>query len=112
MYSRIVCKWLCALAFIVTAIPSAYAYPLTVQMEPAYAKWGRLAMSETHKKFPRAKIVDYKHVGRQQRSPTVTEETFKLWLRQDHREWGVYVRITFETPTEKVISVRFQEVKR
>ncbi|GIM46444.1 hypothetical protein DNHGIG_19930 [Collibacillus ludicampi] len=112
MYSRIVCKWLCALAFIVTAKPSAYAYPLTVQMEPAYAKWGRLAMNETYKRFPRARIVDYKHVGRQQRSPTVTEETFKLWLRQDHREWGVYVRITFETPTEKVISVRFQEVKR
>jgi hypothetical protein len=92
-------------------MPPAYAQPSTVQFEPAYAKWGRLAMRETQKKYPRAQMVDYKHVGRQELTPTTAAETFKLWLRQDKREWGVYVRITFEKPSEKVKGIQIREVK-
>ena len=31
---------------------------------PSYAKWGRLAMKETKKRYPNADIIDYLHIGR------------------------------------------------
>jgi hypothetical protein len=77
-----------------------------------YAKWGALAIQETAKKYPNAKIVDYLHVGRQPISPTTARETFKLWLKQGNREFGVYVRITFDTATERVQAIVFEETER
>ncbi|XEC97260.1 DUF3889 domain-containing protein [Paenibacillus tarimensis] len=79
--------------------------------QPDYAKWGRMAVQETAKRYD-ADIIDYLHVGRQTVSPGVAEETFKLWLRKDGREFGVYVVIRFETETERVISIRFMETAR
>ncbi|MCP1357237.1 YqzG/YhdC family protein [Aneurinibacillus migulanus] len=86
---------------------SPYAKP-----EPAYAKWGSMAMVETRKKYPSAKIVDYLHVGRTNISSGVAEEKFKLWLNQGEREWGVYVTISFETETDKPLSITFKETDR
>ncbi|GAX90396.1 YqzG/YhdC family protein [Effusibacillus lacus] len=80
--------------------------------EPAYAKWGRLAMTETRKRYPDAQIVDYLHVGRVNKSTDVAEETFKLWLNRNGRELGVFVRITFEIKTDRVLLVRFQEISQ
>ncbi len=77
--------------------------------EPAYAKWGQLAVKEAKKKYPEADIVDYKHVGRKVLSPATTEETFKLWLKEGKKQSEVVVRIAFETRTEKVLSVQFQQ---
>lgn len=82
---------------------------LPVQAEPAYAKWGQMAMKEAKKKYPKADIVDYKHVGRKELSPSTAEETFKLWLRQGKELFEIIVRITFETRTEKVLSIQFQQ---
>jgi hypothetical protein len=79
---------------------------------PPYAKWSTLAIRETNKKYPNAKIVDYLHVGRQTVSSTTTRETFKLWLKQGDREFGVYVRITFDTATERVQAIVFEETER
>ncbi len=86
----------------------AYAKP----EEPPYAKWGRLAMQETKTKYPRANIVDYLHVGAVTESSSITMEKFKLWLRQDQREWGVFVNIRYETATDRVISISFQETNQ
>ncbi|MES0855427.1 YqzG/YhdC family protein [Geobacillus sp. G4] len=77
-----------------------------------YAKWGTLAIQETTKKYPNAKIVDYLHVGRQTISSTTTRETFKLWLKQGNREFGVYVRITFDTATERAQAIVVEETER
>jgi hypothetical protein len=79
---------------------------------PPYAKWGTLAIRETNKKYPNAKIVDYLHVGRQTVSSTTARETFKLWLKQGNREFGVYVRITFDTATERIQAIVFEETER
>lgn len=93
----------------VAAANSGHTAP---QAEPSYARWGQLAVAETKKKYPGAAVVDYRHVGRRTKSPTMSEETFKLWLRAGNREWGVYVRIVFETSSERVVSVDFQETDR
>lgn len=77
--------------------------------QPAYAKWGQLAMTEVKSKYPDAKIIDYKHVRRKKISATVVEEKFKLWLRENREEFGVVVAIRFDKDTERVLSVRFLE---
>jgi hypothetical protein len=77
-------------------------------VQPEYAKWGQIAMQQTSAKY-HASIVDYLHVGRTQAAPGITEEKFKLWLRENSREFGVYVTIRFYTATEQIITIRYQE---
>ncbi|WP_026021879.1 YqzG/YhdC family protein [Bacillus timonensis] len=79
--------------------------------EPEYAKWGRLAMEETKKRYPSAQIVDYLHVGRYKKNGMHIER-FKLWLKQDKREFGVFVNITFEPETERVKNITVVETER
>ncbi|WP_134700172.1 DUF3889 domain-containing protein [Ammoniphilus sp. YIM 78166] len=79
------------------------------QQSIAYAKWGRLAMQETQKKYPQAEIIDYLYVGLKTLTPTTGQQTFKLWLRQGNKEFGVYVRIKFDLRSEEVHSISFEE---
>lgn len=77
--------------------------------EPPYAKWGSIAMQETKKRYPDAQIIDYLHIGRTTPAPSVSEENFKLWLKQNNREFGVYVTIRFKSDNEELISIDFEE---
>ncbi|MGM0880781.1 MAG: DUF3889 domain-containing protein [Bacillota bacterium] len=83
----------------------------TVQYaEPAYAKWGKLAMEETSKAYRNASIVDYKYEGRTVISEGEAEERFVLWIVKDTREFGVRVSIRVKTDTDELINVRMQEL--
>lgn len=77
---------------------------------PSYAKWGKLAMEETAKAYPDAAIVDYKYEGRFEAGPGGTEERFRLWMRKDGREFGVRVSISLQTESERVRSVKLNEI--
>ncbi|MFS0920818.1 YqzG/YhdC family protein [Brevibacillus sp. 179-C 1.1 NHS] len=83
--------------------------PLPISAQPSYAKWGRLAMQETMKRYPNAQIVDYLHVGRIQKTPTTSEETFKLLLQEGNRRWALLVHIEFVNHTEDVVSISYEE---
>lgn len=87
---------------------SASAYAIAPETPP-YAKWGRMAVQVTQKRYPKAAIIDYLHVGRENLQTDRARETFRLWLRQDRREFGVTVIITFDPRTEKVISIQFRD---
>jgi len=76
--------------------------------EPAYAKWGRLAVEQAKERYPDAEIVDYLYVGRRNLEQTTTE-TFKLWIRESDREFGVYITIEFNTQNESVQRIDFME---
>ena len=78
---------------------------------PPYAKWGTLAMKKTQERYPQAKIIDYLHVGRVTGSKSTTEK-FKLWLKDDKREFGVFVDIEFNPATNQVINITFRETTR
>lgn len=84
-----------------------HASPAAAQ--PPYAKWGRLAMQETMKAYPHAHIVDYLHVGRSDKTPTTSEETFKLLLQEGNRRWALLVHIEFDKKTEQVVKIRLEE---
>ncbi|WP_409176861.1 YqzG/YhdC family protein [Brevibacillus fortis] len=79
--------------------------------QPPYAKWGRLAMQETMKRYPNAQIVDYLHVGRKQKTPTTSEETFKLLLQEGNRRWALLVHIEFVNQTEEVVNISYEETR-
>ena len=63
-------------------LPLAHAQ----QETPSYAKWGKLAVKETHSKYPDANIIDYKHIGSESKSDS-TIENFKLWLKDGDGIW-------------------------
>ena len=89
---------------------SSYIHTSYAQRKPIppYAKWGRLAMKETQEKYPNAQINDYLHIGRIS-GPRTSTEKFKLWLKDQQKEFGVLVDIEFNNTTEKVIKVTFKE---
>lgn len=91
-----------------TQIPTT---TLAQQETPTYAKWGKLAFKETQLKYPNANIIDYLHEGSELKSDS-TIEKFKLWLQDDQKEFGVFVRIEYATKTEQVINIEFQETSR
>ncbi|UVI32582.1 YqzG/YhdC family protein [Paenibacillus spongiae] len=76
--------------------------------EPDYAKWGRIAMQETAKRY-RADIVDYKHLGRKTDRPGIVSESFKLILNSGTRQFGIKVQIWFEQESERITQIQFTE---
>jgi hypothetical protein len=82
--------------------------PSASAAEPDYAKWGRLAMKETVKRY-NANIVDYKHVGRSESANEMASETFRLLLDKGSHKFEVTVRIWFERKSERVIRIQFSE---
>jgi len=76
--------------------------------EPDYAKWGRMAMQETAKRY-RAEIVDYKHLGRQSEHAGKAVESFRLLLNNGQRKFAVTVHIRFQLQTEQVLQIQFVE---
>ncbi|WP_042220920.1 YqzG/YhdC family protein [Oceanobacillus manasiensis] len=99
-------------AFIGQALPPADVEPQQEQVQtPAYAKWGKIAMKETKAKYPNADIIDYLHEGSRKNGDSEVE-MFKLWLKQDNKEFGVYVNIEYKPETEEVTSITFKETDR
>lgn len=100
---------------IFTIVNSTPAYIQTIthaqQETPTYAKWGKLALKETQSKYPNANIIDYLHEGSESKGVS-TIEKFKLWLKDGDNEFGVFVRIEYNTATEKVVEINFQETFR
>ncbi|MFC5648936.1 DUF3889 domain-containing protein [Paenibacillus solisilvae] len=82
--------------------------PQAAAAEPDYAKWGRLAMKETVKRY-NANIVDYKHVGRSEGANEIASETFRLLLDKGSHKFEVTVRIWFERKSERVVRIQFTE---
>lgn len=78
---------------------------------PSYAKWGLLAVKETKVKYPNADIIDYLHQGREINGDS-TFENFKLWLKEGDKEFGVFVRIEFNSDTEELVGIEFEETSR
>lgn len=99
--------------FTACAFPMEFLHTANAQHKPIppYAKFGKLAMEKTHEKYPNAKIIDYLHIGRIT-GPHSSTEKFKLWLKDNSREFGVFVNIEFNNKTEKVMNITFKETSR
>lgn len=95
-------------------VRQAYATPqpavaATAADTTTYHKWSLIAIAETKRKYPQAALVDYLHIGRTQLENGLSEEKFKLWLRQDHREFGVYVTVKFADAEGRLVSITTRE---
>ncbi|HUC90656.1 MAG TPA: DUF3889 domain-containing protein [Paenibacillus sp.] len=90
-----------------TALARSVVDKVTMK-NPEYVEWGRMAVQETKKKYS-AEIVDYLHLGRVNVSSKLSEEKFKLWLRKENKEFGVYVTIRFNPLSGRVQSIEYRE---
>lgn len=81
------------------------------QVAPAYAKWGIVAMRNVMNKYPKASVIDYLHVGKEE-GTTTSVEKFKLWLKEENREFGVFVDITFNNETEEIVNIEYTETDK
>ncbi|NEU30166.1 DUF3889 domain-containing protein [bacterium LRH843] len=104
------CCWVISFGYVMS-VPSAHPPVHAENGIPSYAKWGKLAMEKTKEKYPNAKIIDYLHIGSEKTTKT-TIEKFKLWLKVNNKEFGVFVDIEFNTETEDVLSIHFKESAR
>ncbi|MGE7881622.1 DUF3889 domain-containing protein [Bacillus sp. NPDC094077] len=102
-------KRIALVTFLLTTCSTIYTEPSIIHAQPPYAKWGKLAIEKTKEQYPKAEIIDYLHIGRKPKTVKVTVEKFKLWLREDGKEYGVFVDVEFETKTEKFIKMSFQK---
>jgi len=84
----------------------------TVEAAPGYAKWGKIAVEETQKRY-NADIIDYKHIGRTDITPKKSEEKFKLWIKnKENKEFSVFVSIEFDPTTGTIQAIHFSEANR
>ncbi|MEH7125901.1 YqzG/YhdC family protein [Bacillus sp. JJ1773] len=91
--------------FIVTILMLCSSQVFYAQPDaPPYAKWGQLAVKTAKKKYPKADIVDYLHIGRENKDHSSIEK-FKLWLREGGKEFGLFIHIEFDPKNERVIHV-------
>ncbi|WP_245415750.1 DUF3889 domain-containing protein [Alteribacter populi] len=108
----------CLVSQIAMTAPQVYSAPSVVtllqQEEPAYAKWGKLAVEKVKERYPDYKVVDYLHIGREEgEEDNQATEKFKLWLRDDGEcEFGVFINITFDLKTEEVIEITYEKTDR
>jgi hypothetical protein len=95
--------------FFENIIMSNSASVIHAQQEvPPYAKWGSIAMQKTMGKYPNADIIDYLHIGREKGIETSTEK-FKLLLKEDSKQFSVFVDIEFNNVTEEIMDISFRE---
>ena len=96
---------------ILLTISTATTHTYAQQEVPAYAKWGKIAIRGTKIKYPEAKIIDYSHEGRESKEDS-TIERFKLWLKDENHEFGVFVTIMYKTQTEELVQIELEETAR
>ncbi|MFY4774085.1 DUF3889 domain-containing protein [Metabacillus sp. RGM 3146] len=105
--------WIICLNMLCQSPGTAAVKPvITETRPPEYAKWSRIALKKTEEKYPKAEIVDYLHIGREKIGFRTAKEKFKLWMREDGKEYGLYVTVEFDTETEGVKSITFQKTDR
>lgn len=74
---------------------------------PDYAKWGLIAVKETQAKYD-VDILDYKHIGRSPLAGGLSQEQFKLWVKDKNgKEFAVYVHVNFNPDTQMLKNVEF-----
>jgi hypothetical protein len=56
---------------------------------------------KTKAKYPQANIIDYLHIGRDKGADTSLEK-FKLWLKQNNKEFGVFVKWLFANQDDEI----------
>ncbi|WP_242507424.1 DUF3889 domain-containing protein [Brevibacillus agri] len=89
--------------------PAVILLPVCPCLRPAICQMGQIGDAGDDEKYPHAQIVDYLHVGRTAKTPTTSEETFKLLLQEGNRRWALLVHIEFENQTEHVVQITYEE---
>ena len=85
-----------------------YTMP-TAHAEPAYAKWGVIAVKKAETKYG-APVKDYAHIGRTVISESIAEEKFRLLMKKVNQEFTVEVTVRFNPQTDELSNVDFTAI--
>lgn len=73
-----------------------------------YAKWGRMALEETKKKYPNSKVSDYEYDTRRVAPDGTISDFFDFTVFQDGKKRLVKVGVMHTN--EKLIDMKFEEM--
>ncbi|RXI96477.1 DUF3889 domain-containing protein [Anaerobacillus alkaliphilus] len=79
------------------------------QQQPEYAKWGKIAVEQTTKQFPKYEMVDYKYEGKVVISDERQQYNFKMTLELNGERKEVRTYVLVNPKQDQLIDVYFDE---
>ncbi|MGC4377363.1 DUF3889 domain-containing protein [Fictibacillus sp. Mic-4] len=77
--------------------------------EEDYAKWGKLALQETKKKYPNSKVSDYRYDTRRINPDGTVIDFFNFIVTENAVTKDVRVSVMHDPDTDRLISITFEE---
>ncbi|WP_315905853.1 DUF3889 domain-containing protein [Priestia koreensis] len=92
-----------------TFLHTAHAAP-QAKPTPSYAKWSRIAIKETKKRYPMGQVTDFLYLGKAKENGDKVER-FKLIVRDRGKELGVLVYVHVDPKTDTLKNIAFMETR-
>ncbi|MYL64557.1 DUF3889 domain-containing protein [Bacillus hwajinpoensis] len=94
------------------SITVLFLVPINVHAEaPSYAKWGKMAIEETTKKYPDQQVTDYRYDGKVFISDVREQYDFEFTLKQNGQSREIRVYVLVNPQKDKLIDVKYDEIE-
>ena len=78
---------------------------------PAYAKWGKIAIEQTTKKYPNQQVTDYRYDGKVFISNVREQYDFDFTLKQNGQSREIRVYVLVNPQSDELIDVKYDEIE-
>lgn len=78
---------------------------------PSYAKWGKIAIEQTTKKYPNQQVTDYRYDGKVFISNVREQYDFEFTLKKDGQSREIRVYVLVNPQTDELIDVKYDEIE-
>ncbi|MCA0172524.1 DUF3889 domain-containing protein [Bacillus sp. RAR_GA_16] len=78
---------------------------------PSYAKWGKIAIEQTTKKYPDQQITDYRYDGKVFISNVREQYDFEFTLKQNDQSREIRVYVLVNPQNDELIDVKYDEIE-
>ncbi|WP_273849913.1 DUF3889 domain-containing protein [Guptibacillus spartinae] len=78
---------------------------------PSYAKWGKIAIEQTTKKYPNQQVTDYRYDGKVFISNVREQYDFEFTLKQNGQSREIRVYVLVNPQSDELIDVKYDEIE-
>ena len=78
---------------------------------PSYAKWGKVAIEETTKKYPEQNVTDYRYDGKVFISDVREQYNFEFTLKTNGQSREIRVYVLVNPKSDQLIDVLYDEIE-
>ena len=78
---------------------------------PSYAKWGKIAIEQTTKKYPDQQVTDYRYDGKVFISDVREQYDFDFTLKQNGQSRKIRVYVLVNPQSDELIDVKYDEIE-